>query len=659
MPRLLFLIAILAVPAMALPSFTLNRNFGVGGKVVHSLGVDAFTQKIIAQPDGKMLAFGVLRTTQSSVWILRFNRNGSIDTTFGINGLVTTPLRANFLEAWHGGALLPNGKIVVGGNVGSVGNENFALARYNADGTLDDEFGDDGMVAVDLGGSFETVNAIAVQDDSKIVAAGKSNALHLEFDLAAARFNPDGSLDTSFHGNGKLIYPRNSADVANAAIIQPDGKVLIGGRVGPFCGVLRLNEDGSPDPTFSSGGLVVHTNTSIGKDLALQRDGKIISVGDGLVRFNADGTLDQTFGVGGRVTVFATFLSAVKARPDGRLVVAGNSSTALPGTDENFSTVLLGRNGEFITRIDTDFNGHERAEAILLNQDGSVITAGFVAVASLSSAVGLAKYAGLTRLTNTTADFDGDGRTDISVFRNGTWFSINSSGNGFNAVEFGQSTDKIAPSDHDGDARADRGVFRSGVWHQLASGSLEVTQTFFGIDGDIPLPADYDGDGKDDIAVFREGNWYMLLSDNGSFSATQFGIATDKPLRGDFDGDGKTDLAVYRDGSWYQLRSEDGFAAIQFGLSADMPVAGDYDGDRKTDIAVYRDGDWYIVNSTEGFTHVRFGLAADVPIPGDYDGDYRTDIAVYREGTWYLLQSSSGFAAIQFGLGGDIPIPSK
>lgn len=133
---------------------------------------------------------------------------------------------------------------------------------------------------------------------------------------------------------------------------------------------------------------------------------------------------------------------------------------------------------------------------------------------------------------SSTADFDGDGRTDLSVFRpsDGTWYVMQSGSNTFRATQFGTSGDKI-------------------------------------------VPGDYDGDGRTDFAVFRSGVWYVLRSSDNSFAAATFGFITDKPVPGDYDGDGKTDIAVYRSGIWYILQSRDGFTAQQFGASGDIPVA--------------------------------------------------------------------------------------
>ncbi len=257
------------------------------------------------------------------------------------------------------------------------------------------------------------------------------------------------------------------------------------------------------------------------------------------------------------------------------------------------------------------------------------------------------------------ADFDGDGRADISVFRptDRIWY-LQQSTSGFAGIQFGLPTDKIAPADFDGDGKTDISVFREGLWYWLDSsdGSFHVAP--FGITGDIPVPADYDGDGRSELAVYRGGIWYLFNLASNQVQIVQFGIANDKTVPADYDGDGKTDFAVYRDGIWYVLQSLKGSAVVQFGIATDQPTIGDYDGDGKADPAVFRDGVWYILGSTRGFFVSQFGIAGDIPAAADYDGDGKTDIAVYRDGLWYLMGSQQGFAFAQFGLAGDKPVPA-
>ena len=266
------------------------------------------------------------------------------------------------------------------------------------------------------------------------------------------------------------------------------------------------------------------------------------------------------------------------------------------------------------------------------------------------------------------ADFDGDSRTDLSVFRpvEGNWY-LNRSNLGFTVLHFGLSDDVPTPGDFDGDRKADVAVFRptDGNWYRLNSGNGQFSVTHFGSNGDVPQAGDFDGDGKDDLAVWRPttGIWYWLGSLNGQINSVQFGLSGDRAVAGDFDGDSKDDIAIWRPstGVWYRINSSNGqISTVAFGLPNDLPTQADYDGDSITDIAVFRpsNGIWYRLNSSNGqFAVINFGLSGDVPVPGDYDGDGKDDQAVYRNGIWYLNRSTAGFAAAAFGFTTDIPLP--
>jgi cytochrome c peroxidase len=265
------------------------------------------------------------------------------------------------------------------------------------------------------------------------------------------------------------------------------------------------------------------------------------------------------------------------------------------------------------------------------------------------------------------ADFDGDGKTDISVFRpsEGNWYILNSSNGTFNAVTLGIATDTLVPEDYDGDGKADVAIYRDGGWFLQRSrdGFLGIS---FGLPGDKPQPGDYDGDGIADQAVFRPSTstWYINGSRDG-LSITQFGLSQDRPVAADYDGDGKTDIAVYRDGIWFMLRSRDGLAIAQFGLAEDKPVLGDYDADGKADLAVYRpsNGVWFFFKSSDSTVGGnQFGLSTDLPSPGDYDGDGKNDLTVFRQAdhNWYVLPSTSGiFSVTTWGLSQDKTVPGS
>jgi hypothetical protein len=273
------------------------------------------------------------------------------------------------------------------------------------------------------------------------------------------------------------------------------------------------------------------------------------------------------------------------------------------------------------------------------------------------------------------ADFDGDGKSDVSVYRpsEGNWY-VSGSAAGFGVVNWGISTDRPVPGDYDGDGKTDFAVFRpsdgdSPDFYVLNSGNFTISGYQWGLAGDIPVVEDYDGDGLSDPAVFRQNDssYYALLSGGGilvfqiggggsSFNAT--------PVAGDFDGDNKADLVYTFDsgasGIGWNIRASSNNYALQqlfFGSNGDRIAAADYDGNGSDDVAVYRpsNGTWYIRQGS-GFNTVQFGNSTDVPAPADYDGDGKADIAIYRAGTWWVLQSSAGLTIVQFGLNDDTPI---
>lgn len=270
-------------------------------------------------------------------------------------------------------------------------------------------------------------------------------------------------------------------------------------------------------------------------------------------------------------------------------------------------------------------------------------------------------------------DFDRDGKANISLFRPSTasWYITRSQVLGsifppqFSTVQFGLTTDVIVPEDYDGDGTTDIAVYRDGIWYWINSSDQSFNAFPFGLPADIPQPADYDGDGRAELAVFRSGLWYTFNLSNGQSTAFQFGLAGDKPVAADYDADGRADYAVFRNGIWYLQGSTIGPYGSQWGLATDILVPADYDGDDRTDLAVFRDGTWYIqgvqpFSPRPASVQFQFGSPGDSPVPADYQGNGLVQIAVFRQGTWYVRTRSNSIPFITFrlGLANDRPIPA-
>ena len=298
--------------------------------------------------------------------------------------------------------------------------------------------------------------------------------------------------------------------------------------------------------------------------------------------------------------------------------------------------------------------------------------------------------------TEPSSDFDGDGMTDLAVFRPslGEWYvRKSSSGYGFGdylSYQWGRPGDIPMAADFDGDGRIDLTVFRPSTteWYIRYSSrgydyNFDVYQ--WGLIGDIPVVADFDGDARSDLAVYRpsSGEWYVRLSSTNysyAFLIYQWGLADDQPIPSDFDGDGRSDLAVYRPttGEWFIRYSSRGYSyafdVFQWGLPGDVPVTADFDGDGRTDLVVFRpqEGNWYVRRSSSNYSYADWllypwGLPGDVPLAADFDGDRRTDLCVFRPATaeWYVLYSSTGYSygnyrVYQWGLSRDMAlVPNK
>ena len=300
-------------------------------------------------------------------------------------------------------------------------------------------------------------------------------------------------------------------------------------------------------------------------------------------------------------------------------------------------TNVIGFDNIYVVTIDTGVgNGTVRLD-VLAASASIVDTASNALVADFTS--GEEYY--VVKSVSTLADFDGDGKDDIAVFRpsDGSW-RIQGQGVYF----YGEEGDIPVPADYNGDGKDDIAVFRpsNGTWYVRGQGSYN-----YGEVGDIPVPGDYNGDGTDDIAIFRASNHTWYVYGQGTYF---YGNEGDIPVPADYDGNGTTDVAVFRGSNhtWYVY----GQGTTVYGDTGDIPVPADYNGDGKADVAIWRPstGNWHIYAAGV----YNYGAVGDIPLMGDYDGNGNYDISVWRplNGTWYI----QGVGAFVYGASGDIPV---
>ncbi len=254
---------------------TMDNSFNGNGKLIFDFSGNLSADLISAvaiQSDGKIVVAG---TANSAFAVARFTTSGVVDSSFGNNGKATAGFGVGTTSSSSAIALQADGKIVVGGACYGT-NIDFALCRYTVNGSLDNTFSLDGKTTTDVSGIPETIRAVAIQPDGKIVACGTSNGA----DLALARYQPDGFLDLSFSGDGKLLTDFNgNSETGECMVLQPDGKILVGGVQNGGAALVRYNTDGSLDNTFDGDGLTTTSLINKAADLALQADGRIVVAG--------------------------------------------------------------------------------------------------------------------------------------------------------------------------------------------------------------------------------------------------------------------------------------------------------------------------------------------------------------------------------------------
>jgi uncharacterized delta-60 repeat protein len=396
---------------------TLDVSFGAGGALRTNLGgTYDWAYATAIRPDGRILAAGVSNARGTYDFALaRYTSTHELDPSFGDGGVVLTDFRQSYDWA-YALALQPDGKILVAGVSDASGSKDFALARFNANGVLDPTFGDGGLVTERMRSlTADVIRGIAVQPDGRIVAGGVSYedvvTLGPNGDFMVARYLPDGSNDLSFGVGGLMTtdFGDGSYDEPYALVLQPDGKVVLGGYTndGDGPGVLfgadqlalaRYGANGLLDPSFGAGGRVVFDGGTLDERilaLAVAPDGGLLAAGyvNGekrsdllLARLRTDGTMVSGFGTTGKgfsindLGTHSERLSSLVLQPDGKIVAGGQTAVA---NNADFAVFRYDADGFFDHSFGRagvasfDFQGREdRVHAVALQPDGKILAVG-------------------------------------------------------------------------------------------------------------------------------------------------------------------------------------------------------------------------------------------------------------------------------------------
>jgi len=417
----------LITPAMAAPG-DLDLSFGNKGKTIVSFTQNQDSiQDLAIQSDGKIVAVGSIGFQPGiarAFGVARFNSNGSLDTSFGNGGSVTTSFDTPFAGA-EGLVIQPDGKIVVCGRASySDGRSFIAVARYLTNGTLDSSFSLDGKVETGMG-LYSSGDGIALQPDGKIVVVGSTNG-----NLAVVRYTSEGFHDRTFGHRGKVITSgggRNGLD-AKSVRVQPDGKIIAAGEIrvyappnfNEFFAVVRYNQNGKIDTSFDNDGIqitdfgIVLSNWA--SDLELQTDGKILVAGVtaqgnpprnliAIARYNLNGSLDTSFNQDGKVVTESGgsqgYANALSVQTNGKIIVGGSVRDTSPSGYSDFlmfrynSDGFLDNNFGIGGRVQTSMSPeYDEIQAVALQSDGKIVVGGSTPNNAGTAAFALARYFG-------------------------------------------------------------------------------------------------------------------------------------------------------------------------------------------------------------------------------------------------------------------------
>lgn len=420
-------VMLLVLPTSIVPvAGVLDTTFNGDGFVRTEIGDGTLDtlNSIAIQTDSKIVAggFAVVGGVRQFV-LVRYNTDGSLDTSFGGTGIVITQAGTTLSEI-ASIALQTDGKIVVGGRERTLGVTQFAVARYNTDGSLDTSFGGTGIVTTSIP-TNPIIRSIAIQSDGKIVVGGSATVAGVQ-QFVVARYNTDGSLDTSFDGDGKVFTIIGTASFIRSITLQADGKIIAAGPatilgVQQFA-VVRYNTDGSLDTTFGTGGitttLIPTTTLSFPFSVALQADNKIVLAGTGevgganlfgLARYTTNGILDTSFGDAGTVLTSINGIDdeilAMAIECDGKIVVGGY--TTPDGINSFFALARYNNDGSLDTTFGINATGivvtpigiNDGIFSVKFQNNGKIVVGGSSQISGLSEFT-VARYLNDVRCVN-------------------------------------------------------------------------------------------------------------------------------------------------------------------------------------------------------------------------------------------------------------------
>ena len=653
---------------------TFDTTFGEGGRVTTPIGSETDILYGLTQlRSGKIVAVGYRDAGGTSdIAVARYHTDGTLDPTFGVEGVVISAVSTRNDAAFNA-VEQKDGKLLVAGYATGDGTKDFALFRYNTDGTLDNTFDRDGIVITPLGEGIDIGQCLALQPDGKIVVGGHAHNGQ-NYDFALARYHPNGSLDTSFDGDGKVTTPIGPGDeLAFSLVIQEDGKIIVGGEASDGSrsdlALARYHANGSLDTSFDRDGklsLPIGDGDDAAHSVKLLDDGRILVAGTAefggnsdfaVVRLHADGTLDTTFDGDGKkiqaIGALNDYGLDIVVGHDGKFVVAGTSDR---GGNTDFAIARFNTDGTLDSSFDHDGPGRVLTSFVFNDEGFQVIQVdGKILVAGVTSFGIHADFA--------LARYHGDGTLDTTFDRDGKVMTAIGQTTDCATCLTAQSDGKIIAAGYS----TIGGHYDFSLVRYHGDGALDTT---FGDDGKVTTNV---GDAKNTrnedvaygVALQQDGKivvaGYSHNGNNYDFALARY--HTDGSLDTTFDGDGKvttdfgsgndvaTDIVIQDDGKILVTGGVDVAGNAEFAVACYNPDGSldtTFDGDGKaiTPVGGARDDANCMVVQPDG----------KIVVAGVADNVGNTDVVLvryHRDGSLDTTFDRDGILTTDFGASND------